>query len=811
MPGARGAAPFIGRPDASDALRRRLDAASQGRGGLTLVEGESGVGKSTLVEGLVAPGRALGMHVLTGRALSLDSPPPLHLVRNVRSGGQAEEVDGDPSGGDASALARARPPPAPSVLLGFAPRADATPVADRWAREESLLEALSPPTESTDAPRGRMFAELSEAFLRLAEEAPTVLLLEDVHQADEESVEFLEYLAPQLASSALWVVLTSVPLGGLSDPRRVALERIVRRSEANVISIRPLIASEVGEFVRALDAGRSTAVEEITRLHSQTGGNPLFIEQLMRTRRSIGRGAAAEVLAADATPVEMAQYLGRQIPALTDDDQRAMTVGAVLGREFSFALLLRASGEEEERLSESVERLVARGILRERGNEVLQFAHDEFRGEVYARLTDTRRRLLHKRSAEALESVGPADVETIFALARHYDLGKVDDKAAQYNRLAAEFAARAYAPAMARQHLERALEAHRRALPHDLAGELEMVLELASQLDRLGELRPAERLLRDALARGDLVGAGTPTQRALLQIHLVRILTDQGRWDEADGLTLQLLGSAEVRASPITMIAAHRHRGELLYYHGRYVEALAQHDAALAIAKDLGDPREMALETVRRANVLGMIPGRVDEAVAAYRQAREDLVRLGDRGEASFALLFLGVVLSQYGRTPEGLATLEEALALAESAHDLRRVGWSLFNIADLKRELHDLTGAAVANARARTILEQIGDRFGLTQALIVAGKILLERGEWDAAEIELLEAFRMVRELHTPADELDVKLRLAGVALGRGDRAGARQRVEELDRLKVARIRPDLAADFEDLRRRLAGGEGSD
>ncbi|MGI0131520.1 MAG: ATP-binding protein [Thermoplasmata archaeon] len=808
MPGAQNAPPFIGRPEAAEALRRRLDEAIGGRGGLTIIEGESGVGKTTLALGLIDPSRQQGMHVLVGRALSLDNPPPLHLVRSIRPAGQPEMPTGGSIDRGTSDLAFALPEPSPSVLLGFAPRTESATGADRWARTEDLLDALGPAEGSTEASRSRMFADLTDGLLGLARESPTLVLLEDLHRADEASMEFLEFLVPQLAASALWLVVTSVPAASLSDSRRVAIEHLTRGGEAGVITVRPLLASEVGEFVRVVDAGRNVAVEDVTRWHSQTGGNPLFIEQLLRQRRSIGPTPAPEGLVENASPVELAQYLAQQLPTLDEEENRAMTVGAVLGRQFPFSLLQRASGEEEERLAESVERLVARGILRERGNELIEFTHEALRAEVYAGLTDTRRRLLHRRAAEALEATGGADVETIFALARHYYLGKVDERAALFNRLAAEFAARSYSPAMARQHLERAIEAHRRALPHDLAGELEMTLELASQLDRMGELRPAERLLREALDRPDLVRAGTPTQRAFLRIHAVRVLADQGRWDEADGLTEELLGSAEVRASPVTTIAAHRIRGELLYYRGRYVESLAQHDAALALAKELGDPREMALESVRRANVLGMIPGRVEEAIAAYRQAREELVARGDRGEAAYALLFLGVVLSQHGRTPEGLVVLAEAQALAEGAHDLRRVGWSLFNIADLKRELNDLTGAAVANNRSRAILERIGDRFGLTQALIVAGKILIDRKEWNAAEIELLEAFRLVRDLNTPADELDVSLRLAEVALGRGDRTKARERADDLARRRIVQVRPDLTHDFESLTRRLHDAE---
>ncbi len=793
---------FIGRVEVVDALRRRSDAAVGGTGGFTLIEGDVGVGKSTLIDFLVPEIRARGVRVLLGRVSTLDNPPPLHLIRNALDTEPDESAETPV--GEASPLALAPVNPAEAVSLELMPQAEYVPTEARWPVTERLLEAMNAPSEMAESSRGRLFALLATRLLTIARKGPTMLLLEDLHLADESSLDFLAYLAPQLGRSPLWVAATTLPVSTLGEPRRGALERLQREARADVVVVRPFTAGEVIEFVRTVDGGGPVAVEDVTRWHSQTGGNPQFIEQLLRSRRAFGK--VEEPLAIGRlSPLEVAQYLQRLGPTLGEDEQRTMRLAAILGHEFPFSLLLQATGEDEERLSEVIERLVARGILRERPEERLEFTREDLRGEIYSTLSDTRRRLLHRRAAEAIERTGPADLQTIFALARHYYLARVDDKAAAYNRLAGEFSARAFSPTTARQHLERALETYRRARPDDLSGEVEITLELASQLDRVGELKPAETLLRDALAREPMMRAAGPTQRALVKIYLTRILTDQGRWDEADRLTEELLGSAETRTSPAAMIAVHRLRGELLYYNGRYVEALRHHDEALALARSIGDPRDIALETVRRANVLGMIPGRVEEAIEAYRQAREQLLRIGDRSEAAYALLFLGVVLSQHGRTPEGLDALGEALKLAEEAHDLRRVGWALFNIADLQQESHLLDEASAANRRSREVLTEVGDRFGLVQVYITEGKILLQRGDWRAAEIELLEAFRLVRELRTPADELDVVLRLAEVQVARGDLDGARARVEELGRKDIKRLRPDIAEDYERLKERVA------
>ncbi|MCI4332197.1 MAG: tetratricopeptide repeat protein [Thermoplasmata archaeon] len=782
--------PFVGRLEVLDSLRRRRDLARDGRGGVTLVEGNAGVGKSTLIEQLAHEAHAKGLRVVLTRTPSLESPPPLQLFRSVIAQAKTAGAESDEDDADTGLFGMAAVPTPESFLLGFAPGKDRAGLDPN----ERLLEVVSQPVESADQGKVRLYAQLADEFLELAKGGATLVVVEDLHQADEASLDAFASIAPRLADRQLWLLATTLPIATLREPQRGLIERFLRTGGGELVTVRPFTAGETLDFVRRLDVGGGAAVEDVTRWHSQTGGNPLFLEQLIRNRTA---GPAADPTPADDAPGELSEYLARRLPALDEEARRVLTVGSVLGREFPFDLLLKASEDDEERLTEVLERLVRMGAMRERPNEHLEFVRDDLRRYIYSGLTEAHRRVLHKKAGDALEAMGPADPATVFALARHFSLGRIEDRAELYNRFAADFAIRSMSANVARFHLERAIEAHRKARPDDHAGEIELVLDLAVQLDRLGELKPAEKLLRDLDAAPHLMRAASPAQRALLKIYLARILTDQGRWDEADQWTSELLGSADVAASAETRIAVHRLRGEVLYYRGEYDESLRHHDIALATARELGRRREIALEMVRRANVLGMIPGRLDEAVADYRTSVAELRELGDEAEAAYALVYLGVVIAQHGRLDESIVALHEAVELAERAHDLRRVGWALFNIGDVERERGNLPEAEAATTRAREILEKIGDRFGLAQTYITEGKIRRDRGQFVEAELPLLEAYRIVRDLRVRADELEVVLRLAEVALGRGDIATAKARADQLAHEEVARFRPDLADDF--------------
>jgi tetratricopeptide (TPR) repeat protein len=800
MGGTSGAErPFVGRSEAVDALRRRSDAVRFGRGGLTVIEGDAGVGKSTLVDGIVAEVRAKGLQVLVARARSLENPPPLMLLREALASGRPRTPEAPTEPGGSSPIAFA---PLAFREVGGYERFPVSPEGlDPWIIDDHVLEPFAGAIEGSGESRSRLDGQIADRFLEIGGRAPTLIVLEDVHLADDASLQTLTHLVPDLTEHALWVVVTRLPLTALSGPRRALLESIERAGGAEAVTVRPLNASEVAEFVRVKGAGSEVPADELTRWHSQSGGNPSFLEQILQRRADVTRSARDP---GSAETPEFAEYQARQVQELAPEEERVLAVGSVLGREFPFSLLLRASGEEEERLSELVQGLVGRGLWREQTDESLVFRRDDLRVQVYQNLSEARRRLLHRRAVEALEAHGSVDVATVYALARHAYLAKLDDKAAGYNRLAGEFAARSFAPLVARQHFERAIECLKRVKPRDPAAELEVALDLAVQLDRLGELEAAERTMSEALAGPGRVPEIPATLVAVATVFLARVFSDQGRWEEVDRITSQILRKGTEGMTARTILALHRLRGEFLYFYGRYSESLEEHDSALAIARGQHDRREEALETVRRANVLGMIPGRFEEAVEDYRRAIRSLIEQGDNGEAAYSLIYLGIVLSQHERIDEGLRALQEARSLAEKAHDLRRLGWALFNIADLQQDLGRIDEATAANAEAREILQRTGDRFGLVQTLIIEGKIRLRSGDIARAEAELLEAFRLSRELNVPADEAEVVLRLAEAALARHDLEGARSRATELERLNIDRLRPDLAQDHRRLRERL-------
>jgi len=776
--------PFVGRAETVGALRRRFEDARAGTGGVTLLVGETGVGKSILVSELARVVRSERTTLLLGRAPPLDDPPPFSLIRAAL----------ESATGGAVAPADADAPVAESVLIGFAPRLGREEFRTPVSIETRLLEALAGSGVAGGPSREKVFSSIAEQFLKFTRGGPTVLVLEDLHHADDSSLAAVEYLADQLKREPLWILATSRPLATLSEAGRARLEGFEGATGAHRLVLSPLSAGEVGEYLRLTEPTREFSAAEVARRFSETGGNPLLLQQFDH-RFSSGAGAPNRATA--------------ELPPLDDEAKRTLDVAAVLGPEFSFDFLRRASGEEdEERLAETVDRLVGGGLLLERPGELLAFPDDRLREAAYELLPESRRRLLHWSAGETLEAMGSGGLAAIYALARHFYLGGAGAKSVKYNRIAADIAERALAPEVAREHLARALESQNALGAVDRDADAELVLELARITEELGHLKEAEGILREFLDRERGSLRLSAPRRATLEIFLARVLTDQGNMPAASELAKKILVAPGLDDQLLVRIGAHHQLGISLYYEGHYEEAVAHHTKEVALARQVGNPQIILRGQVWRVATLAMM-GQTAQAIAEAREVTAARDRLGSVRESAQAHLFFGDLLADARSTPaertEALTEYATAIRFAEQAQDPRRVGYALQKTAELLREQGKRDDALEHVERAIEILREVGDQVGLALAFKVRGQLGIDQRLYDRAESDLREAYQRLAGLQHVLEEIDVVLRIAQLSEARGDRASARLRVTELERLNLGGLRPDLVPEFDRLKAALA------
>jgi len=780
--------PIFGRSDAVAEVERTFDRALAGKGEGLLLSGEDGAGKSHFFRTTVLRARQRQFRTLEGRALPEEIPQPFSLIRDlVRSGDWGTRVDRAAS-------------PTPSVLpLLLTPlteegRSDGPSSSDRVeppSEAEGLTPLLAPlesSGESVGTIRSELFASVTQYLLDLAKDQPLLLAIDDLHFADTSSVEFLGRFATELGQHAIALVATVATGNRIPARVREPIESLARSTTMRTVPLRPLTAAEVAEFAQWLRRGLPPDAGDVLRWHAQTEGNPLFVEQLVRSTTGVGVRPAAP---ANEAASDLNEILIGRVRQLGEVEHRILTYGALLGREFAFSSLVAISELDEERVTESLDRLVAGGLLREKGDEVCEFVTEGVRAGVYAELTETRRRILHRRVGRALEEGKRA---TDFELARQFYLGRDDAKSVEYNVRAANAAMRAYAFETAVPYLDRALESERRRADRSTTREIQLMIELGRALDELGDLRRSEVVLSEAVVlartRPEL---DADLGRALLSLAQTR--QEQSEYPSAEALAQEAFGRLERVGSPREVMATHRVLGTVCWRLGRLSDAEAHLRRALEIAEREGTPIEQGHALVDVANAILLSDAATFSRALEYYERAAELFGSGqDLSARARVLMNRAVLLFSAGRTADALAGLAQAIEAAERSRSPVWMGYCYLNWALMQAELGHPDAARPALERAATLLVPLGDRLAPEQISLARGLLSEAEKDFDRAEAYFQDALRQATALNAEPEVCEILYRLAHVAYARGDLPAARAQLAAARAAGIERTRGDLA-----------------
>lgn len=291
------------------------------------------------------------------------------------------------------------------------------------------------------------------ALLREASDSCTCIVIEDLHWADQATLELLQYLAPKLATMHL-VLLVTYRVDEMQGLAADALGKLLRSPAVRGVTLRPLSETETNALIHAQLANReSLSLATVARIMALAEGNPLFVEELLM-HYAVERPSALP--AEDLPPTLKELVLGR-IRSLDDEDQRTLVHAAVLGREFDAELLSRIVGRPIEDVRETLRRARKLRLIVERRAEAVSyvFRHELMREALCSELLAEEARALHGAVAAQLEALHPERVEEI---AYHTWSARDADKCFTYNVAAGDRAAALYAFGDAALLYERAIE-----------------------------------------------------------------------------------------------------------------------------------------------------------------------------------------------------------------------------------------------------------------------------------------------------------------------------------------------------------------
>jgi DNA-binding CsgD family transcriptional regulator/tetratricopeptide (TPR) repeat protein len=366
-------------------LDRLVDLLDDGRSrSVALVAGEAGIGKTRLIQELLARVPA-GVVALAGQADQTTSSKPLALFSDALNG-----VTG----------------PVGSAKTGMA-------VADD--------DPLALVVRDIDQPADARVAAAVELVCRLAADRPGLLVFEDIHWADAESVAVFEQLSDPSASNRLVLVGTYRP-DGLSrrHPAADLLPRLERRHSITHISLGRLSQDDVGVLLTSV-YGEPPAFRLVSTLHNRTGGNPFFLEELIASSPTM----PCYDLEAMPLPWTVSELVRAQVDDLDPAVRRIVASASELGRRVPFDVLSAVTQTSEDQLITLLRAAVDSGLLLEIEPDVFGFHHEIAREAIASGLLGRERRRLHEAALAALRNEGSRDHA---ALARHAQgAGRYDD------------------------------------------------------------------------------------------------------------------------------------------------------------------------------------------------------------------------------------------------------------------------------------------------------------------------------------------------------------------------------------------------
>lgn len=808
-PGSR--RPLIGRVEVLEPLKAGLADLKSGRGSLHILVGPSGSGKSAVALVLVDAARAEGFLVLEGRSVPRDIPQPFQALQEALRGarGALTSASAAQAGGLTATVKATTGELLPLLYVPMTEEPEGEASASPTDPSDELWTSFDKAWAGVDSDRVAFFDRLTSLLGELGARQPVVLVLDDLHNADEATIGFVSYLAPLLGGLPVMVLTLAVPRGSVGSPLQDVLDDLVRQERAQRHELPPLTEAETTEYVRWLQGGRDPDPATLTRIFTQSEGNPLFIEQLVR-----GEGEAGGLGPSGGRGGPLKALLRERWSALPETSQRVLAFGAVLGRSFDFATLQRATREDEETLAITLEATVKLGLLRELPGESYEFRDEELRQDVDRMMTETRRRVLHQRVGEALEAT-PAEggdaTNRVFDLARHYYLGRVEAKSVQFNRRAAELSRQAHAPGPAILHLERALDSLTRLRGASARERMDLLVLLGELLDAQGDLRAAEERLREALG----VGGADPNlaaSRALGLLALGRTVLHRGQPSVAASLAQEALDALRGQgASPRTLVPALRLLAQAREKTGERQASLSAITEALTLARGLEDPGELAEAAVDMAAVLGPVKSERARAEELLAQALPVLQQMDDLGAVAKAEGLWADLKFFDGDPGEGFRHMHLAVSAAERSGSKRRWARALMDLAYRHLKAHHPEAGQHALRQAWRMLAA-NEEVGASQRHeFLEGLLAREHEQLDLASLHLEQAVHLADESESVVEAGEARLELAEVELERDRPTEAVDLYHHLEGGELAELHPELAPRLEALRRRLeSSGDSS-
>jgi len=729
--------PLVGRAAELREMEEALETALEGRGQVALVSGEAGIGKTRLVAECGWRFENRGGAYVVGRCLFREGGIPYHPF--VEAAERLVALLGVESAEEMDAYVRERMPSLRGrlpILLSFL-HLPGTPSAGVQAvNKEHLLDAIA------------LF------FVMAARERPILLHVDDMHWADEGTMDLFEYLARSFNQTRGVLVGTYRPeeaRGFLS--RRSAGDSFVQ------ISLDRLGPSETEQIILAALPGARVERAFVDRLHRDTAGNPFFVLEAIRLLRADGhvrRQNGGWIIEAGAEraaiPARVHEVLARRLSRLSAAERQILEVAACEGMMFRSSTLSACLGRERYEVLSALQALERDHRLIRHEKERYLFDHPMIREALYDAVIPELRREYHRRiaahiieasggPAEASIAMGAAAERWTEAAAISYQLleAREEERAVPYLLMSAERAADLFANREAESALDRAiaiLEDSERAGGGDLTTE-RLVRLIKARKDRgkirvrLGEFEAAREDF--TVMRSRAWGARLVAKEAHAENLLADLCVRTGDYKTAMEHARRAHDLSQVVGDRHGLASALAIMGVIHFNHGAFDQALAAHSRSIALQQSIDDLSGYA-DNLNKVGNIHLRQGRWEEALAVYGTALALARQLRHRLYEAEALNNIGVVHHERGESDKALEHCEASLSLKREIGDRRSIARTLNNLGLVREVRGEFTAAMAAHQESLALKRDLGDQAGISSSLNNLSNLLEKMGEYGRA-----------------------------------------------------------------------------